>query len=154
VLGWVLGGRAADERTLVAALARCRDAADAAGVRLLIEPVNRYEDPVVATAAAAAGLIDRAGGGLWLLLDTFHMAIEEADPPTTLRDFATRTAHVHVADSNRRLPGEGHLPLAAWLRALAAGGFTGTMGIEAISDIDATTGARRAAAALEALLDD
>jgi sugar phosphate isomerase/epimerase len=154
VLGWVLGGRTADRPTLLAGLERCRDVATAAGVPLLVEPVNRYEEPVAATAAAAAALIDAVGGGLGLLLDTFHMNIEEADPVATLRSFAGRVGHLHLADSNRRLPGEGHLPLATWLRALAAGGYAGTVGIEAVTDTDITTGARRAAAALEALIDD
>jgi sugar phosphate isomerase/epimerase len=154
VLGWALGGAGADPATVVGSLRRCRDAARAAGVRLLVEPVNRYEDPVAATAAAAADLIDRAGGGVDLLLDAFHMNIEEADPVATLRAFAARTAHVHLADSNRRLPGEGHLPLAAWLRALRDAGYRGTVGVEALVDGDVTTAARRAAAALEALSHD
>jgi 5-keto-L-gluconate epimerase len=154
VLGWALGGADADPSTVVASLQRCRDAARSAGVRLLIEPVNRYEDPVVATAAAAAALIDRAGGGIELLLDVFHMNIEEPDPIATLRTFAARTAHVHLADSNRRLPGEGHLPLDGWLRALRDGGYGGTLGVEALVDGDVTTAARRAAAAMDALTHD
>jgi sugar phosphate isomerase/epimerase len=150
VLGWVLGGAAADPSTLVGSLRRCRDAARAAGVGLLVEPVNRYEDPVVRTAAEASELIDNAGGGLMLLLDLFHMSIEEADPPATLRRFARRAGHIHVADSNRRPPGEGHLPLAGWLRELP--GFDGTVGIEAVHDgQDARAAAARAAGALTAL---
>jgi sugar phosphate isomerase/epimerase len=151
VLGWILGGDPADEPTLIASLERCRDAARAAAVPLLIEPVNRYENPGLTTAAAAAALIDRAGGGIGLLLDTFHMSIEEADPAATLRAYAPRIGHLHLADSNRRLPGEGHLPLGAWLDALRAAGYTGTIGIEALHGEDLDAAAMRAAAALDDL---
>jgi sugar phosphate isomerase/epimerase len=151
VLGWVLGGEEADEPTLIASLERCRDAAHAAGVPLLIEPVNRYENPGLTTAAAAAALIDGAGGGIGLVLDTFHMNIEEADPAATLRAFARRIGHVHLADSNRRLPGEGHLPLGAWLAELRAAGYDGTIGIEALHVDDLDAAAARAAAALDDL---
>lgn len=137
VLGWLLGRlpdgvrRRAGEATLVTSLRRCAAVAARRGVPLLIEPVNRYEGNVAATAAAAMALADRTGGGIGLLLDAFHANIEEGDPLGAARRFAGRTGHVHLADSNRGVPGDGHFPVAAWVRALRDGGYRGPLGIEA-----------------------
>jgi sugar phosphate isomerase/epimerase len=149
VLGWLLGrlpdgpGREDGLATLVDSLRRCASVAACSGVPLLIEPVNRYEGNVAATAEDAVALADRAGGGIGVLLDAFHANIEEADPIGTARRFAARAGHVHVADSNRRVPGDGHFPLAAWVQALREGGYRGPLAVEAqLGDEPAAAAAR------------
>ena len=98
------------------------------GVTLVIEPLNRYETSLYNDAASVRALIDGIGRpGLKLLIDTFHMNIEEPDMTESI--FASREyiSHVHFADSNRWAPGCGHIDFAAILRALREIGYDGTV---------------------------
>ena len=82
--------------------------AEQAGVVLLLEPLNRYEDHMVNTVAQAAELIAEAGSaGVRILADTYHMNIEEDDPCAALRSVAGVLGAVHLSDSNRHQPGTG-----------------------------------------------
>lgn len=138
VLGWMMGPlpdgdmRSAGETLLAASLRECAHIASEYGVDVLLEPINRYESNVAATAADMFRYIDAAGGGLWLMLDTFHMNIEEADPLLTAQEAAGVTRHVHLADSNRLVPGRGHFPFPEFLHRLGRGGFTGSFAVEAL----------------------
>ena len=58
------------------------------------------------------------------------MAIEEADPIAALRSTGMRLGHVHLADSNRLLPGHGHTDFGAFMRALEEMGFGGAASLE------------------------
>jgi D-psicose/D-tagatose/L-ribulose 3-epimerase len=85
------------------------------------------------------------------VLDSFHANVEEADPCAAARAHASRVGLVHLSDSNRRMPGDGHFPTAAWIAALREGGYSGEFAIEAEFGPDAAGDARRALAACRAL---
>jgi sugar phosphate isomerase/epimerase len=152
ILGWMLGALPDDESrglceaTLVSSLRECADVARSYGVEVLLEPLNRYESNVIRTAEDAIQLIARVGGGLGILLDTFHMNIEEADPVQTAQDVGELARHVHLADSNRQVPGRGHFPFRRFLEQLRASGFAGTFAIEALPVPDVHTAAASAMA--------
>lgn len=138
---------------LVAALAECCDAAAGAGVRLALEPINRYETTLINTVAQGLALIERVGApNLGLLADTFHMNIEEPSIEDSIRQAGDRIFHFHVADSNRWYPGAGHLDFAAILRSLAAAGYTGFISGEFLPLPDAETAAQRGIAHLRGLV--
>lgn len=110
---------------------RCDSYASRRGVRLLIEPINRYETNFINTAAEALEFIDETGSGsAKLLLDAFHMNIEEVDIPATLRMAGERLGYFHIVDSNRRVPGQGHLDLKSVLEILYGIGYRGTVSFE------------------------
>ncbi len=137
---------------LVAALAECCDAATGAGVRLALEPINRYETTLINTVAQGLALIERVGApNLGLLADTFHMNIEEPSIEDSIRQAGDRIFHFHVADSNRWYPGAGHLDFAAILQSLAAAGYTGFISGEFLPLPDAETAAQRGIAHLRGL---
>jgi sugar phosphate isomerase/epimerase len=116
---------------LVEQLAALGAHAAAAGVVLLLEPLNRYEDHMVNTLAQAAELVRAAGSpGVLVLADTYHMNIEEEDPCAALRAAAPVLGAVHLSDSNRHQPGAGHVPFAAVLDTLRDVGFSGTLSVE------------------------
>ena len=89
------------------------------GVLLLLEPLNRYATPYCCTAEDALHIcnaIDNPSFGI--LLDTFHMNIEEDSYSQAIeltRDFLF---HMHFADNNRKMPGNGHLDFDSILKAL------------------------------------
>jgi sugar phosphate isomerase/epimerase len=148
ILGLIRGVPAADipsaqaRQWMMQALRECAEAADTLGVRLALEPLNRYESPLVNTVAEALAIIDEVGAdSLGLLPDTFHMNIEEQSIEESIRQSAERMIHFHVADSNRWHPGGGHLNFAAILRLLRELGYTGYVSGEFLPIPDAATAA-------------
>jgi sugar phosphate isomerase/epimerase len=120
-----------DRAVLLEGLGELGEHAAAAGVVLLFEPLNRYEDHMVNTLAQGMELIAAAGStGLRLLADTYHMNIEEDDPCAALREAAPVLGAVHLSDSNRHQPGEGHVAFDPILRTLRETGFVGVLSVE------------------------
>jgi len=129
---------------LVEALRECCEAAHLHGLRLALEPINRYETTLINNIAQGLDLIERVGAdNFGLLLDTFHMNIEEADIEASIRGCATHIYHFHVADSNRWYPGAGHLDFRSILQALFTTGYQGWVSGEFLPQPDAMTAAQR-----------
>lgn len=123
--------RAAAEERLLTGLGTVARAARTAGVRLVIEPINRYETNWLNTVDEVLDLIGRLGeDNVGVLPDTFHMNIEESDITAALRRAGARVWHVHVADSNRRAPGWGHLDFGPVVRTLGEMGYAGFLSAE------------------------
>ena len=117
--------------TAVGTLRRCAAIAGDLGVNLLVEPINRYETNFINTAQDGIELIEAIGHPcVKLLLDTFHMNIEEIDPCITIRNAGTHLGYVHFADSNRQAPGWGHINFPAIVEALAGIGYQGFINAE------------------------
>lgn len=120
-----------DREVLLEGLAELGAHAEQAGVVVLFEPLNRYEDHMVNTVAQAAALIAAAGSaGVRVLADTYHMNIEEDDPCAALRSVADVLGAVHLSDSNRHQPGTGHVPFEAIVATLRDLGFDGVLSVE------------------------
>jgi len=136
---------------LVDALRECCEAACPHGIRLALEPINRYETTLINTAAQGLELIERVSAdNFGLLLDTFHMNIEEPVIEESIRQCGERIFHFHVADSNRWYPGAGHLDFKSILSALFATGYSGWVSGEFLPKPDAETAARQNIAYLRA----
>jgi sugar phosphate isomerase/epimerase len=128
---------------LVEALRECSAAAASARVRYALEPLNRYETDLIHTVADGLALIERVGAANFgLLLDTFHMNIEEPSIEESIWLAGDRIFHFHVADSNRWHPGAGHLDFRTILDTLFATGYTGFVSGEFLPFPDAATAAR------------
>jgi 5-keto-L-gluconate epimerase len=137
---------------MTAALAECCAEAALSGVRIALEPINRYETTLVNNVTQGLELIDRVGAAnLGLLFDTFHANIEEPSMEDSLLAAGGRLFHVHVADSNRWHPGAGHLDFAPILGVLLRSGYAGFVSGEFMPRPDADTAAQRAIAHLRSL---
>lgn len=102
------------------------DFADAFSVDLYVEPINRYETHFLNRLEQAAAVArKRSHRRVKIVADVFHMALEEADMAAAIRDHADVIGHVHLADHNRRLPGQGFTPFAELAAALHAIGYDG-----------------------------
>jgi sugar phosphate isomerase/epimerase len=122
------------------------------GVRLALEPINRYETTLINSVAQGLDLLEWVGAeNMGLLLDTFHMNIEEAVIEHSIRATGDRIFHFHVADSNRWYPGAGHLDFASMLAALYDTGYAGHLSGEFMPLPDADTAAQRSIAFLQGL---
>lgn len=126
-----------DRETARRRLVECCRAVDAyaveRGVGTLYEVCNHYEVPLIHTAAQCLELMNEVGGkNMRLILDSFHMNIDEPDPLATLREHARRTAIYHISDSGRGGIGSGHIDFQAQFDALEAAGFEGRIAIEPV----------------------
>jgi sugar phosphate isomerase/epimerase len=138
---------------LLEALHEVSVAAGSDGVRLAVEPLNRYETDLIRSVAEGLDLLDRLGAdNVGLLLDTFHMNIEEPSIEGSMASAGDRIFHFHVADSNRRYPGAGHLDFRTILGALQASGYRGFVSGEFLPWPDAFTAAERSLPHLKSAL--
>lgn len=134
------------------ALQECSAAAKPFGVRLALEPINRYETTLVNSVAQGMALIDQVGAdNFGLLLDTFHMNIEEPDILQSISTCGDRIFHFHVADSNRWYPGAGHLDFSGILSRLQSTGYDGFVSGEFMPLPDPLTAARENIARLRGI---
>jgi D-psicose/D-tagatose/L-ribulose 3-epimerase len=100
-------------------------------LRLAMEVLNRYESHLLNTAAQAIDFVTQVGApNLGVLLDAYHMNIEEADPATAILDAGEHLFLFHAADSNRQSVGRGHTDFVALTRALWRIEYTGDVIIE------------------------
>jgi D-psicose/D-tagatose/L-ribulose 3-epimerase len=89
------------------------------GVVLGVEPLNRFETSVLNLTADAIAVVDRvAHPACGLLLDTFHMNIEEQSIGNAIRAAGPRLRHLHACENDRGAPGSGHVPWAEVAQAL------------------------------------
>ncbi len=124
----VVLGRVADALQPVAELAAEH------GVKLAIEPLNRYETSLINTVHQGLELLDAVEHqACGLLLDSFHMNIEEKDPAVAARAAAGRIAHVHACGTDRGSPGADSFAWPAFLGALDEAGYDGPMCIESFT---------------------
>ena len=122
---------AGDRAVLLDALGELGRHAEREGVKILLEPLNRYEDHMVNRLEQAVELAVATGlDSVAVAADSYHMNIEETHPPSALAAAADRLAHVQVSDSNRLEPGAGHIDWAAFVAALVQIGYTGDLALE------------------------
>lgn len=138
---------------MVDALRECAEAAAIHGVNLVLEPLNRYETILINTASQGMELMEKVGeDNLGLLLDTFHMNIEEPEIERSIEQCREKILHFHVADSNRWYPGAGHLDFASILKTLALTGYNGFVSGEFLAKPDAESAARNSIAHLKTMI--
>lgn len=76
------------------------------GIRVALEVLNRFESHILNTSDEAVRYCERIGSpNMGILLDTFHMNIEEDDMSAAIRHANARLFHFHVGENNRKLPG-------------------------------------------------
>jgi sugar phosphate isomerase/epimerase len=131
----------------VAAIRTCAEWTDALGVQLLIEPINRYEMNWILTAQQGLEFLQDVGvDSVKLLLDTFHMNIEEVDTLAALEQAGERLGYVHFADNIRQAPGTGQIDFDAILKKLEEMDYRGPVVAEILPLPDDVTAITKTAA--------
>jgi sugar phosphate isomerase/epimerase len=132
----------------------CDDYARARSVTLALEAINRYETNCFNRADELVALIEDNGlASSGILLDTFHMNIEESSIENAVRTAGKHLCLVHFPDSNRWYPGAGHLDLLSIVGALREIGYDGYLALETLPLPDPETAARKGLTNLRRLLD-
>jgi len=126
--------RAKDTDLLVQQLSSLAAYARDKGIVLCIEPLNRFETSFVNLAAQAIEVVDRVNNpSCQILLDTFHMGIEEKQMGDAICAAGQRLKHFHACENDRGAPGTGHLPWEDIARGLKAINYNGPVVIESFT---------------------
>ncbi|MDQ8200559.1 sugar phosphate isomerase/epimerase [Pelagicoccus enzymogenes] len=126
--------RQAEWSRSVAGLRRMAGVAAEAGVRLGIEPLNRFESDMVNTASDALRMLDEIDHpAIGLSLDSFHMNIEEVDFCKAVERAGKRLLHLQVSDSHRGVPGDGNSDWTGLREGLRRIGYDAAVSIESFS---------------------
>ncbi|HEY53853.1 MAG TPA: sugar phosphate isomerase/epimerase, partial [Caldilineae bacterium] len=122
---------AGERRLFERAVRRVAARAAELDLRLVLEVLNRYEAHLLLTAAETLAFIEEVGeANVGVLLDAYHMNIEESEPAAALRLAGDKLWLYHVADSNRQGVGRGHTDFRAQMTALADIGYDGPIIVE------------------------
>jgi len=98
---------------------------------LLLEPINRYESKYLTRVSDCMQILgDMESNNVGVLADFFHLSIEEVDIAQSIETGGAAIKHVHLGDSNRLMPGQGHTDWKKAFRALKSVGFAGYMSLE------------------------
>jgi D-psicose/D-tagatose/L-ribulose 3-epimerase len=108
------------------------------GIKLAVEPINRFETYFISRADQARALADATSPDVGVCLDTFHLNIEESDPYEAIRDAGDRLVDLHVADNNRLACGMGSWDWARVVDILREIGYDGALTVEFVAPIDRT----------------
>ncbi len=105
--------------------------AEGCGVHYCLEVLNRFEGYLLNTAEEAKQFVEEVGlDSVMIMLDTFHMNIEEDNMADAIRLAGNKLGHFHVGENNRRVPGKGKLPWADIGAALREIDYTGAVVME------------------------
>ncbi|MBP1930932.1 sugar phosphate isomerase/epimerase family protein [Ammoniphilus resinae] len=100
-------------------------------VRLFLEPINRYESFCFNQVKEVAEVCNMVSSPyLSILIDSFHMNIEEDSIKRTIKQYDSLIGYVHLADSNRLVPGYGHVDFPELFRTLQTVGYDGFVTLE------------------------
>jgi len=122
----------------VASLQECYEFAEKAGVKIGIEPINRFETYFINRGEQALALAEAVGPNCGVCLDIFHMNLEETNYYKTIKKAKKRLVGFHVADNNRFAPGMGTLNWSKLIKTLKKVGFDGALSVEFCAPLDRT----------------
>lgn len=126
--------RARDLDLLVTTLRELAQYAGDKGVVLCVEPLNRFETSFVNLAAQAIEIADRVDHpNLGVMLDSFHMNVEEKNLGDAIRNTGKRLKHFHACENDRGAPGSGHVPWHSVAQALKDIRYDGPVVIESFT---------------------
>ncbi len=101
------------------------------GITYCLEIVNRFEHFLLNTAEEGVAYVDAVDSpNVKLLLDAFHMNIEEDSVGAAITSVGNRLGHFHIGETNRKTPGQGHMPWDEMAQALKKINYQGRVVME------------------------
>jgi len=157
IIGWVKGNippggsRSKYLDRLAANLKELNNYAKNRRVKINLEVINRYEVNIFTTCAEVGEFLDAHQlNNCYIHLDTFHMNIDESDPVEAIRLAGKRLGYFHLADNNRKYPGNGQLDFDKILSALEEINYQGYLSVECLPYPTGEEAAARSIAFLKA----
>lgn len=155
-IGFIRGARPEDETVeeyyerLASSLRLLGPFAKERGIKLCLEPINRYEINTFNSARESIEFLEKYSlENVGLLLDAFHMNIEDDGIPPMIRRCSGHIEHFHLPDNQRRACGTGCFDFEAIIGALRETGYDGYLSVEAFPIPSAEECARTSIATLK-----
>ncbi len=119
-------------RRCVETMQRVAEKAQARGIRIAVEYLNRFENYFLTTGKQAEALVRAVDHPSFrMMYDSFHAHIEEKDQAAAIRSAAEETIHVHVSENDRGTPGTGQVAWDSFFEGLKQSNYDGYLTIEA-----------------------
>jgi D-psicose/D-tagatose/L-ribulose 3-epimerase len=119
-------------------LKEVRDYANRVGVRVAIEPLNRFETNFINRHDQALVLAEAVGPDVGACLDVYHMNMEDADMFKAIENAGSKLFDLHVADNNRMACGMGAINWERLVGTCKQIGYEGSITVEFVPPIDRT----------------
>ena len=116
----------------VETMQKVAEKAQARGIRIAVEYLNRFENYFLTTGQQAEALVRAVDHPSFrMMYDSFHAHIEEKDQAAAIRSSAEETIHVHVSENDRGTPGTGQVAWDSFFEGLKLSNYDGYLTIEA-----------------------
>jgi len=144
IKGWVDGDYSQSEDCVTECLKECNEYAVEKRINLALEPINRFQEDFFNSILDCKEYLDRIKfSNVKMMIDSFHMNIEDVDMWGNIRQAKDYIIHVHYSDSNRLAPGMGHFDFFKMTEVLKEINYSGYISAEILPIPDSYTAARQ-----------
>jgi len=148
VIGLVKGGANDNyfqsEQRITECLKECNEYSKEKNVNIALEPINRFQEDFFHSIPECKNYLDKIQlSNIKMMIDSFHMNMEDRDMWENIRQAKNYIIHVHYSDSNRLAPGMGHFDFMKMTQVLKEIGYKGYLSAEILPFPDAFTAAKQ-----------
>lgn len=144
IKGWVDGDYSQFKDYITQCLRECNKYAGEKGVDIALEPINRFQEDFLHSILDCKDYLDKVQlSNVKMMIDSFHMNIEEADMWESIRKAKDYIIHVHYSDNNRLAPGMGHFDFPKMTKVLKEIDYKGYISAEILPVPDSYTAAKQ-----------
>ena len=144
IKGWIDDNYSQFEDYVTECLKECNEYAGEKGVDIALEPINRFQEDFFHSISDCKKYLDRVKfSNVNMMIDTFHMNIEDADMWENMRQAKDYIIHVHYSDSNRLAPGMGHFDFVKMTKVLEEINYSRYISAEILPIPDSYTAAKQ-----------
>jgi len=145
IKGWVNRNYSQSEDYIAECLKECNEYAKDKSIYIALEPINRFQEDFFHSILDCKTYLDKIQlSNVKMMIDSFHMNMEDSDMWGNMRQARDYIIHVHYSDSNRLAPGMGHFDFMKMTRVLKDIGYHGYLSAEIPPIPDSYTAAKQA----------
>jgi len=153
IKGWVIGNYSQSEDYITECLKECNEYAKEKNIDIALEPINRFQEDFFYSILDCKKYLDKVQlSNVKMMIDTFHMNIEDANMWKNMRQARDYIIHVHYSDSNRLAPGMGHFDFAKMTEVLKEINYSGYISAEILPIPDSYTAAKQTVNSIKSYL--
>lgn len=144
IKGWVIGNYSQSEDYITECLKECNEYAKEKSIDIALEPINRFQEDFFHSILDCKAYLDKIQlSNVKMMIDSFHMNMEDSNMWGNIRQARDYIIHVHYSDSNRLAPGMGHFDFAKMTKVLKEINYKGYISAEILPVRDSYTAARQ-----------
>lgn len=145
VKGWVNSSYSQSKSLITECLKECNEYSIEKGVNIALEPINRFQEDFFHSILDCKAYLDKIQlSNVKMMIDSFHMNMEDSDMWENMRQACDYIIHVHYSDSNRLAPGMGHFNFMKMTQVLKEIDYKGCISAEILPVPDSYAAAKQA----------